>query len=420
MFRRLPFLAALLGSSALAAPPLSTIQDVLYKADGSRFNGTITISWNSFEAIDGSAIATQVTTVRVIDGNLRVQLVPTTTSTPPASYQVKYNSDGRIQFEETWIVPSSSKPLRVRDVRTTPQNAADTGGTTTIQESDVVGLIADLGARPLKGPGFAAGRVAVVNPLGALESVSGIPTDCVRVDGSSGPCGAQPPSFVDADAPAGIVDGSNTLFTLSAIPDPVASLAVYRNGLLQKIGQDYTLNGSAIQFVAEAAPQAGDTLLASYRLSGGDSSAPLMYPSPQVLCSGTGAATGSVALASVGTCAIPAGVLAAGDSIDIRYDLEHQGTASGFSFEVHWGGTTIAHRDAAASDVLATGRASAGIVNGGARLSFQSWGTVLPFAAGVASAADSWIGGLTIDFQAKMAQAGDTVTLRTYSVVRLP
>jgi hypothetical protein len=44
----------------------------------------------------------------------------------------------------------------------------------------------------------------------------------------------------------------------------------------------------------------------------------------------------------------------------------------------------------------------------------------LPFAAGVASAADSWIGGLTIDFQAKMAQAGDTVTLRNYSVVRLP
>ena len=36
-------LAAWLGNFELAAaPPLSTIQDTLYKADGSRFNGTLT------------------------------------------------------------------------------------------------------------------------------------------------------------------------------------------------------------------------------------------------------------------------------------------------------------------------------------------------------------------------------------------
>ena len=39
----LPFLRA-------AEPPLTTIQDVLYKADGTRFNGYVQISWNSFEA----------------------------------------------------------------------------------------------------------------------------------------------------------------------------------------------------------------------------------------------------------------------------------------------------------------------------------------------------------------------------------
>lgn len=418
MFRRTLFAVTILASIVFAAPPLTTIQDVLYKADGTRFNGTLTISWNTFEALDTSSIAAQVSTVRVLDGNLRVLLVPTTTATPSTSYLVKYNSDGRIQFEETWVVPSSAKPLRVRDVRLSPQQAADTAPT-QIQESDVVGLVSDLGARPLKGPGYAAGRVALVTALGSLESVSGIPTDCVRVDGSSGPCGTTPPSFVDADAPSGIVDGANTLFTLSAAPDPASSLAVYRNGLLQKIGLDYTLNGSAITFVLAAAPQAGDTLLASYRLSGGNSSAPLTSPLPQILCSGAGTSTGATTLTSVGTCAIPGNALAAGDRLEIRFDLQHSGSTSAFSFEVHWGGTALAHRDAASADSLVTGRINSTLSAGSAQLSFESWGSALPFAAGVTAASDSWSSGITIDFQAKMAQAGETVALGNYTVLRL-
>ncbi len=424
MISRLLFAAVWLASSALAAPPLTTIQDVLYKADGTRFNGTITISWTSFEAMDHSAIATQSTTVKVVDGNLRVQLVPTTTSTPAGYYTVRFTTvTGRVQFEETWSVPSSAQPVRVRDVRIAVPSgvtaAPDTGGG-PVQEADVVGLIADLGARPLKGPGFAAGRVAVVSPLGALETVTGSPTDCVRVDGSSGPCGGAQPSFVDGDSPAGIVDGSNTSFTLSATPDPASSLAVYRNGVLQKISQDYTLDSSTIHFVAAAAPQPGDTLLASYRLIGTDSGAPQLYPAPQVLCSGTGAATNTASFSSIGACAVPAGVLAPGDRVEIRFDLEHQGTATGFTFEVRWGSTAIVHRDAAASDVLATGRADAAILASGAQLSFQSWGTALPFTAGVASSTDAWASGLTIDFQGKLAQTGETLTLRNYTVVRFP
>lgn len=105
MITRMIFPAALLVTSALAAPPLTTIQDVLYKADGTRFNGTLAIAWSTFQAADASAIATQSTTVKVVDGNLRVQLVPTTVSNPPMVYSVTYNSDGRIQFQEIWAVP---------------------------------------------------------------------------------------------------------------------------------------------------------------------------------------------------------------------------------------------------------------------------------------------------------------------------
>ena len=426
MISRLLFTAVLLASTALAGPPLTTIQDVLYKADGTRFAGTLTISWTSFEAIDSSVITTQVTTVTVVGGNLRVQLVPTTTAVPPANYTVKYNSDGRIQFSETWAVPSSITPLRIRDVRiASSQSGAVSGDTsaTSVNESDVVGLIADLGARPLKGPGYAAGRVAVVNPTGSLESATGIPTDCVHVDGSSGPCGGAggggaQPEFVDGDSPSGIVDGANTTFTLSTFPSPASSLAVYRNGVLQALGQDYTVNGNTVQFVIAAAPQPGDTLLASYRLTGTDT--PQLYPASQILCSGTGNGNTTATFASLGSCDIPAGLLLPGDRVQIHFDVDHQGTAGGFTVEVHWGGTTVIHRDAAALDVQMTGRAEAAILASSAQLSSESWGTLLPFSAGVAGASDAYTTGLTVDFQGKVIQAGETVTLRNYTVVRLP
>ena len=110
MIRRTIFAVVCLAAAVVAAPPLTTIQDVLYKADGTRFNGTLTISWNSFQAADNSAIVTQTSTVKVVEGNLRVQLVPNATVTPPVYYTVTYNSDGRVQFQENWAVPSSTTP----------------------------------------------------------------------------------------------------------------------------------------------------------------------------------------------------------------------------------------------------------------------------------------------------------------------
>jgi hypothetical protein len=425
MFTRSILAAALLASSALAAPPLTTIQDVLYKADGTRFNGTVTINWSSFTAADQSAITTQVLTVKIVDGNLRVQLVPNATVTPAAYYIAKYNADGRVQFEETWSVPASAQPVRLRDVRVASASGStgtDTGGgvTVPIPETDVTGLIADLASRPMKGAGFAAGAVAVVDALGILESATGNATDCVHVDGSSGACGATA-SFVDAAALSGIVDGSNTSFSLSSAPNPAASLAIYRNGMLDKAGVDYTVSGSSIQFLTASTPQPGDTLLASYRLTGSTTgSASQPYPTPQVLCAGTGSATSATAFAGIGSCTIPGGLLVPGDRVEIRFDLEHQGSSGGFTFEVLWGGTTIVQRAAAVGDALVSGRAEAAIEAAGAQLSQQSWGTVLPLAAGVAGATDAYSAGITINFQGELAQAGDTLTLGGYTVVRLP
>jgi hypothetical protein len=423
MIFRSIFAGVLAAVSMCAAPqPLTTIQDTLYKADGTRFNGTLKISWTTFEAIDHSQILQQTATVTVVDGNLRVLLVATTTATPPAFYTVTYNSDGRVQFQETWAVPSSITPLRVRDVRIATPGSAEAVASEAAQvlESDVVGLISDLGARPLKGPAYSPGRVAWVNSTGALETVTGSPADCVRVDGTSGPCGGTQPSFNDNETPGGLADGANAMFVLAAVPNPSGSLVLYRNGVLQKAGLDYSLAGNAIQFVPGAVPQPGDTLLAGYRVSATGTDVTQLYPNPQVLCSGLGAAITSATLASFGTCTIPGGFLAAGDRIEIRFDVEHQGLAGGYSFEVHWGAATLLHRDAAVGDTLATGRADLGLKVNGAQFSHQSWGTVLPFSAGVGTAVDDYFtNGITVDFQARAA-SGDTVTLRSFAVVRVP
>jgi hypothetical protein len=416
-------LAAGLGlvEGLVAAPPLTTIQDVLYKADGTRFNGAAAITWKSFEAADSSAITMHSITVKIVDGQFRVQLVPNANSTPQTYYAVRFTSDGKIQFDETWSVPNSVKTLRLRDVRVAvPLAPGQETAPGPIQMEDVVGLVADLNARPLRGPGYLPGRAAVIGESGAVEAATGSPADCVRVDGTSGPCGSGGVlnlSFVDNENPAGAVDGANNAFTLAAAPAPAASLALYRNGMFQKPEQDYTLAERVITFVTEAIPQPGDTVLASYRLQ----RETLMAAGPEVLCSSEGTLTSSTAPSSLGSCAIGAGTLNAGDRVEVQFDFLHQGATAAFTFEVRWGSTTMVQRTAGAGDALVTGRGEAAVTGGGTQISVQTWGTVLPLGAGVAEAADAPGGQLVIDFLGNLeAAGGDSVKLRHYTVIRYP
>jgi len=102
---------------AYGQPALTTIQDILYRADGTRFSGTMFIHWNSFLAGDTSNIATANLTVPIVNGVLSVKLVPTTTASAGAQYTITYASGGVNRFTEVWAVPPSTPRLRVRDVR---------------------------------------------------------------------------------------------------------------------------------------------------------------------------------------------------------------------------------------------------------------------------------------------------------------
>ena len=414
----------LAAAGAAAAPPLTTIQDVLFKADGTRFNGLLIISWNSFEADDLSNIVSQSVTVKVVDGNFRVQLVPTADSNPPSFYNVKYNSDGKIQFSETWVVGTASTPIRIRDVRasTSSTSPLQPPSQTPIQETDVVGLVGDLGLRAVKGPGFSPGRAASINASGGIEAVFGNPSDCVFVDGTSGPCGGSSPAFADGEAPAGTLDGTNGTFTLANTPSPAGSLVLYRNGIAQKPSVDYSLTGATVQFLAGAVPQPGDTLLAWYRLPGaGSIIGGLTAQRPEILCSAAGTSTSAATFASLGSCTIPANVLQTGDRVEIHYDLAHTGASTGFEFKVYWGSTALVDRLASAAESMVAGKGESAVYSGGAQLRSESWGAVLGYAASVTNATDNIVPPVIVDFQAQMLQATtETVTLRNFTVVRYP
>jgi len=429
MFAHKLVVAVLAGCFAVAleaGPILTTIQDVVYNADGSPYNGFAVIKWMPFVAGDTSLIATQSLTVNITGGNLMVQLVPTTNATPAGYYTVTFTSAGNDQFTESWSVPPSTKPLRVQDVMMPGGTAPSplTTGDTPLQESSVIGLLADLAVRPMEGSAFAAGRTAVIDSTGAMEGAAGNVSDCVHVDGSSGPCGSggtgiAGPNFTDAEVPAGLLNGGNTSFTLNAVPTPVSSVALFRNGVLQKPGLDYTLSGNTLQFLAASTPQTGDTLLASYRVT--PSGTPQGAVAPQILCSGIGAATSSSTLSSLGTCTIPAGTLRAGDRVKIGFDFSHEGSLTGFTFAANWGNTVLVKRAGAVGDAFVSGWAEAGANAAACQMSVQSWGTLMGLAAGVANAYDSLSYPIVVAFQGQMsATTTDTVTLRNFSVVRYP
>jgi hypothetical protein len=64
------------------------------------------------------------------------------------------------------------------------------------------------------------------------------------------------------EAPAGTLNGTNTVFTLSFTPNPVDSLLLFLNGVAQNPGADYSISGVTITFTVP--PVASDWMMAWY------------------------------------------------------------------------------------------------------------------------------------------------------------
>lgn len=192
------------------------VLDVVYDARGNRVSGVLFLEWPSFTGPSGKAVAGNKQSIRVNNGVIDLNLEPTIGATPAnVTYTATFSLAGGSGSQvEQWAVPVSSVAVTLAQVRVNSSGGNSSGGSS----------------------GGGGGTSSVV--------------------------------FSDQETPGGVANGTNLTFTLANAPNPASSLILFRNGIAQKAGGDYTLTGSTITFVQDSVPQSGDTLLAWYRVGG--------------------------------------------------------------------------------------------------------------------------------------------------------
>ncbi len=256
--------------AAFAQSTLTQIRDTVANADGSPFNGTVVITWNGSTGSNSGTTAPLSTSAHIYSGALSVLLVPTTTASSSSFYQAAYYSNsGLITWTETWQVPPSSTPLTISTVRTSTTQSG--GGGSTGGGTGTGGSSGSGGGQYATLPISITQVVSLSADLASINlSIAALTTQLNNLS-LTGMAAGTTAAFVDSESPSGTLNGTNTGFTLSHIPSS-GSLSVYRNGLLQTPGVDYSVSGSALTFLPASVPRITDTITAYYRIPG---SAPL-------------------------------------------------------------------------------------------------------------------------------------------------
>ncbi len=111
---------ALLGTcvAAVAQVVTTTIQDTVYRADGTPASGTVVVSWGTFTTAAGQAVAAgnKAATIAA-NGALLLTLTPNAGATPTGSYYtaVLHLDDGTTS-QQYWVVPVSSTPVTLATI----------------------------------------------------------------------------------------------------------------------------------------------------------------------------------------------------------------------------------------------------------------------------------------------------------------
>ena len=208
LFYLLAFLVGSLGASWGQSPATTTINDFVYRADGSLAGGTLLISWPTFSTGTGQTVAAGKKSVPLGPGGaLSVALVPNTGATPAGTYYtVVYQLDDGTVKTEFWVVTPTS-PTTIAAVRTVL--GSGNSGVTSSGSGSFVNKAGDTMTGPLQLPGdpvapnqastkhYVDSGLAVkadlfggVVPSGQLGNGMANNSLCLHGDSSWGACGA--------------------------------------------------------------------------------------------------------------------------------------------------------------------------------------------------------------------------------------
>ena len=252
---------------AVAAAPTTSVTGTMTDAAGDPLSGFCSIqAVGPFSTATGWRVIGAPMQVKFTGGAFTAVLVPTDSATPSGQYykvacsvpDQTVNGRAIAKFSwgpRYWLVPTN---LNALDIGAVELSAAPPDPSWQILWQQMARNGAALGQVPIwTGTSWQPGAVNL--PLTAL------PQDGQYMRWNAAQSAWQPVTFVDQEILTGVIDGTNATFTLANAPSPPAGLVLFRNGLAQMAGQDYTLTGHTITFVPAATPQQYDTLLAWYR-----------------------------------------------------------------------------------------------------------------------------------------------------------
>ena len=265
------------GTGEVLPQSLTHILDTVLYND-KPFSGTIHIMWQGLSQVSD----TPQMWGTIGDGHIDMLIPPSETFGPASDYFVSYSPENGTPWTEIWVVPTSTSPLTISQVRTSsslnlPQSTSPSYATLPISINEVSNLSADL-----------AMINSQITPLGSLNSsgigintivatlstnvatltaqVASLSATISGLSGSNGNPIATMPAFVDAEVPVGKIDGKNLSFILANQPNPPTSLVIFKNGVRLLCRVNYTLAGNTITFANTTdTPHVGDSLIVMYR-----------------------------------------------------------------------------------------------------------------------------------------------------------
>ncbi len=126
---------------AASGPQLTQVSDVVYRADGTPAQGTMTITWPEFTTASGTAVAAGSLTVTLgATGTLNVSLAPNAGAVPAGTYYKVVTKDvSGTSATEYWVIPAVAQTtLAVIRTEMLPPNIAAQAATKSYVDAVVV------------------------------------------------------------------------------------------------------------------------------------------------------------------------------------------------------------------------------------------------------------------------------------------